>query len=62
MEIIMKLSQGKRIVDDTRSVNTITRTQAVTKDPIYNSYHLAGHVMPDTSIPYYPAPPLVSTL
>ena len=43
MEIIMKMSRGKRIADDTGLVNTTVRTLRVTEGLAYNPYHLAGH-------------------
>ena len=51
MIIIMRMSQGKGIVDDTGLVNTATRTQEVTKGLTYNPYHPVSHAMPETSTP-----------
>ena len=61
MEIIMKMSQGKGIVDDAGSINTTSRTQGVTEIPTYTYYHFTGHAMPNTNAFYFLIPPLVST-
>ena len=62
MEIIIRMSRWKRIVEDIGLVNKIARMQGITKGPAYNPYHLVEHAMLEASTPYYPIPPMVNNL
>ena len=62
MEIIMKMSRGKGIADETGLVSTVARMQGVIEGPVYNPYHPSVHAMPEVSITYYPIIPMVNTL
>ena len=62
MEVIMRLSRGKGVVDDASSVNTIARTQGVTEGSVYNPYNHVGHTTPKVGTPYCPIPPIMNTL
>ena len=52
IEVIMRLSQRKRMADDAGSMNTTARTQWVTEGPMYNPYHSVSHTMPEVGTPY----------
>ena len=59
MQMIIRLSRDKGVVDEAGFVNTITRVQGVTKGPAHPS---ARPAMPEVGIPYYLVPPLVNAI
>ena len=59
MQVIMRLSREKRVVDDAGFVNTTTRVQGGTKGPVYSP---ASLTMPEKGIPHYPIPPMANAI
>ena len=59
MQVIMRLSRDKGLVDDADSINTTTRVQRVTEGP---AYPLARLAMPEVRIPHCLVQPLASTI
>ena len=59
MQVIIRLSREKRIVDDAGSVNTVVRTQGVIKGPMY---HLASVAMLGLGIPHYLIPSMANAI
>ena len=62
MEVIMRLSRGKRVVDDAGLVNMGIRTQGVTEGPVYNPYNPVGHEMLKVGTPHCPIPLIMNTI
>ena len=61
-EVIMRLSRGKKIVDDVGSMNIDARTQRVTEGLVYNPYHLVGQTIPEVGTLHYSIPTMMNTL
>ena len=61
MDIIIKMSRGKGVVDDSRSVNTIPEIQMVMEGLVYSPCPTTSHSLLKMSMPPFPIPPLVST-
>ena len=59
MQVIMRLSRKKRVVDDASSMNTATRVQRITKGP---NYRPANFVMSKVGTPHCPVPPMENAI
>ena len=59
MQVIMRLSQEKGVVDYAGSVNTTIRAQRVTKGPMY---HPANYAMPEVGTSHWQIPPTVNII
>ena len=61
LQVIIRLSREKRVVDDAGSVNTAARMQGITEGFVYNSYNSVGHVMPEMGTPHCSVPLIMNT-
>ena len=59
IQVIMRLSQEKGVVDDVGSVNTTIRTQGVTEGPMY---HPTSFAIPKVGTPHCLVPPMVNAV
>ena len=57
IQVIMRLSQEKGVVDDVGSVNTTIRTQGVTEGPMYQ---IASFAILEVGTPHCLIPPMVN--
>ena len=59
MQVMMRQSREKRLVDDTNSVKTVTRAQRVTGNLIY---HPTNFVIPEVGTSHYLIPPMTNVV
>ena len=59
MQIIMRMSQEKGVVDDAGSVNTAVRVQGATEGPMC---HPASLAIPEVRTHHCPIPPMVNVV
>ena len=59
MQVIMRLSRGKEVVDDFGSVNIAAKVQGVTEGPMY---HPASFAMPEVETSHCPIPSMLNTI
>ena len=59
MQVIMRLSRDKGVVDDVDSINITTRVQRVTEGLVY---HPASIAMPEVGTPHGPIPPMTNVM
>ena len=62
MQVIMRLSQEKEVVDDAGSVNIVVRAQRVIEGLAYNTYNFVDNAMPEVGTPHCPIPPMVNII
>ena len=60
MDVLIRLSKGKRITNNLGLVNTVVEIQMVTEGPVHSLCPIIGYPPPEMNVPLCPAPLLVN--